>query len=130
MASLSSVLKALPLYGQLPNADRGRYCVTETIRKEPKVAKVDKLRTAARDYPCVLCGKAGKTVAAHCNAVEVKGLGKKAPPWLVAYLCQACHDEVDGRAGKLSKAAKRALWADAYWRTAHLWFRDGLVRLA
>lgn len=103
---------------------------SQPIRKAPKIPKADSLRTAAQNYPCVLCNKTGGTIAAHCNSVEVKGMGKKAPAWLIAYLCTECHDRVDGRAGKLTKAAKRALWADAYWRTTNLWFRDGLVVVA
>lgn len=123
--SLADILAQLPVYGRTADAP---------IRKDPQIAKLDKLRIAAQHYDCVLCGKDKKyTVGAHCDDVSVKGIGKKAPGWLIAYVCGdpgGCHDRMDGRVGKLPKAAKRALWADAYWRTAHLWWRDGLVRMA
>lgn len=123
--SLREVIASLPVYGQP---------VGQVTPKTPKVERIDSLRTAARRYPCVLCGKNKEfTVAAHCNAVQFKGMGKKAPAWMVAYVCGdpgGCHDIIDGRAGKLSKEKKRGLWLEAYWLTVQLWFRDGLVRPA
>lgn len=103
----------------------------QPIRKETTVAKVDKLREAARNYSCVLCAKAKRyTIPAHCNDLRAKGIGKKAPGYMLAYVCSGCHDKIDGRKGKLSKAAKRAMWLEAYWLTVQIWFRDGLVEVA
>jgi hypothetical protein len=101
--------------------------MTLAIPKQAVVARVDKLRLAARDYACVICGTFGSTVAAHCNDVSVKGIGRKAPGYLIAYLCQQCHDQCDGRSGGMDKAAKRALWNEAYWRTARIWFESQMV---
>ena len=103
------------------------------IPKEPVIARVDKLREAAREYPCVLCGRVGYTVAAHCNDMTVKGIGRKAPGYAIAYLCGqpgGCHDRVDGRAGGLAKDQKRGMWNEGYRKTVAIWFRDGLVRVA
>ena len=102
------------------------------IPKMPKVARTDKLKAAARKYPCVLCHREGYTVAAHCNDAVFKGIGKKAPDWMIAYVCGdpgGCHDKIDGRAGGLTLEAKRALWDRAFKLTVNLWFRDGWVRV-
>lgn len=96
--------------------------------KQAKVPRTDKLIWAARNFPCVLCAKHKMyTVAAHCNDVRAKGIGKKAPDWQVAYVCTACHDLIDGRAGGLSLAEKRRMWLEAHWLTVNLWFQHGLV---
>lgn len=90
-----------------------------------------KLRDAAHDYPCVLCGKEGCTVGAHSNALEHgRGASKKTPDYMLAYVCNDCHDLIDGRRGGLPKEEKREMWLRAFARTVALWFRDGLVRVA
>lgn len=99
------------------------------IPKEPVIPKVDKLRVAAGNYACVLCGSEGYTVPAHCNDVTVKGIGRKAPGYAIAYLCWHCHDKVDGRAGGLTKEEKRSMWNEAYRRTVAIWFRDNLINV-
>lgn len=102
-----------------------------TILKEPVVDKVDKLRKAACRYDCVLCGRDKQyTVPAHCNEQEFgKGVGKKTVGFLLAYICDICHDLIDGRRGGLQKNEKRDLWRTAYLRTVWIWFRDGLVKV-
>lgn len=104
------------------------------IPKLPKVARTDKLKAAARKYCCVLCGKHEQyTVPAHCNDGAVKGIGRKAPDWMIAYVCGdpgGCHDLIDGRAGGLSLEEKRAMWDRAYKLTVFLWLRDGWIRVA
>lgn len=102
------------------------------IFKEPVVPKVDKLRKAACNYDCVLCGRdKAYTVPAHCDELEFgKGMGKKTPGFLIAYVCGDCHDIIDGRKGGLSKDEKRHMWRTAYLRTLWIWFRDGLVKVA
>lgn len=103
------------------------------IPKQPVVAKTAKLIAAAQKYPCVLCGREGFTVAAHCNDAVFKGIGRKAADWLVAYVCGqpgGCHDMIDGRAGGLSLDAKRAMWDRAYKFTVNIWMRDGWVKPA
>lgn len=104
------------------------------IQKEKVVPRVDKLRLAAQKYDCVLCGKHKTyTVAAHCNDGQFKGMWRKAPGYMVAYVCGdpgGCHDKIDGRAGGLSRYEKRAMWDEAHKLTVRLWFRDGLVLVA
>jgi hypothetical protein len=88
-----------------------------------------KLLSAARDRPCVLCGSVGTTVAAHSNSLEHgRGMGHKAPDWAIAYVCQSCHDQIDGRSGGLSKDQKRELWLRAFVKTVGVWFLEGIVK--
>lgn len=89
----------------------------------------EKLRKAARDRPCALCSSYGTTVAAHSNALEHgRGIGHKAPDYMVAYVCQDCHDIIDGRKGGLSKEEKREMWMRAWQRTVKVWFEEGIVK--
>ena len=85
-----------------------------------------KLLKAARDLPCMECGKQdGTVVAAHRN--ESKGMGMKNPDWQVAYLCCECHYELDN--GKtMTREERRAMWNRAYVKTVDYWFRNGLVK--
>lgn len=115
----------LAVYGSVSTA------AAKPIRKPPVIASIDKLREAARNYPCVLCGRNKRfTVAAHGNDVTEKGIGKTGPAWALAYLCNVsngCHDHVDGRAGGLKLEEKRSMWNEGHRRTVSIWFRDGLV---
>lgn len=102
--------------------------VPGALLKPDRIPKLDKLRRAASDYPCQLCGRPKEhTVPAHNNDVEWKGIGKKSPGFLIAYVCGFCHDEMDGRSGGLPKEEKRDMWDRAFKRTVAIWFRDGLV---
>lgn len=77
----------------------------------------------------MLCRSEGTTVAAHSNALEHgRGAYHKAPDYFVAYVCQRCHDLIDGRNGGLSQEEKRELWLRAFVRTVALWFERGVVR--
>jgi hypothetical protein len=104
------------------------------IQKEPTIPKVDKLRVAAQEYSCVLCGKDKRhTVAAHCNDAQYKGMWRKAPGYMLAYVCGdpgGCHDQIDGRSGGLTKQAKREMWNEAHKRTVRLWFLHGHVAVS
>ena len=56
------------------------------------------LRDAARDRPCVLCGKDGTTVLAHLPGRFYRmpaGTGQKTHDWLGAHLCADCHTLMD-----------------------------------
>ena len=120
MSAFADAIRSLPVLGAAG--------VDAPIFKDLPVAKLEKLRVAAQLYDCVLCEKDKRhTIPAHCNGVKAKGIGEKAKNYLIAYVCSDCHDLIDGRAGKLTKAAKRALWNEAYWLTVWIWFRDGLV---
>lgn len=88
-----------------------------------------KLLKAAQDRPCVLCGNVGSTVAAHSNSLSHgRGFAHKAPDYYIAYVCQMCHDEIDGRSGGLSKEEKRDKWLSAFIRTVAIWFEEGVVK--
>lgn len=87
-----------------------------------------KLLKAANGRPCVLCGSVGTTVAAHSNSLSHgHGMGYKAPDFYVAYVCQMHHDQIDGRAGGLTREEKRDLWMAAWVKTVDIWFTEGMV---
>lgn len=106
--------------------------IHESYLKLQKPPKLQALLDAARNYCCANCNRNdGTIVAAHCNELALgRGFGHKAPDYLVAYLCHACHDAVDGRAQGLSIAEKRSMWNRAYVVTVSWWWRDGLVKVA
>ncbi len=89
-----------------------------------------KLLASAKDQPCVLCHSSGTTVSAHLRSVEFgSGTGIKCPDYFTAWLCQKCHDMVDGR--RLSMATsvedRKEMWVRAYLRTVQQWFEQGIV---
>jgi len=91
--------------------------------------RLPKLLKAANGRACVLCGATGSTVAAHSNSLQHgRGYAHKSPDYYIAYLCQRCHDEVDGRSGSLSKEEKRERWLSAFVRTVSVWFEEGIVK--
>lgn len=91
-----------------------------------------KLLALAKVCPrCMCCGKAndGTVVAAHSNAQRHgKGTALKAHD-LPAYVCSACHDEIDGRAGHYGRPMREALWADAMFQSFLWLLQDGWLRL-
>lgn len=87
-----------------------------------------KLLRSANGQPCAYCGQIGTTIAAHVRSVELgSGVALKAPDFFVADLCYDCHNQVDGRAGKLSREERMDLWTRAYLRTVARWFAQGVV---
>ena len=99
-----------------------------TALQKVKAFRSKKLTDAAEGRPCVLCGACGTTVAAHSNALSHgRGMGLKAPDFMVAYVCQRHHDLIDGRAGLLAENDKREMWMRAWARTVKLWFDEGIV---
>ena len=87
-----------------------------------------RLLKAAKDQPCVLCHAIGTTVACHLRSVEFgSGTGIKCPDYYTAWLCQSCHNIVDGRTGQLSREKKNEMWIRAYLRTVAQWFEQELV---
>lgn len=102
------------------------------LLKPDQQPKLQKLLDFARHYPCAHCNaKDGTTVAAHCNELALgRGHSHKTPDYLVAYLCQQCHDYVDGRSGALTIAEKRTMWNRAYVVTMSWLFKDGIVKVA
>lgn len=101
----------------------------ETRQRNPRIS-IPKVLKAARGQECVNCGALdGTTVAAHCNDMEFKGIGRKSHDCLVAYLCVRCHAMTDGTLGSLTKEEKRDLWNRAFKRTVVLWFQRGIVKV-
>lgn len=76
---------------------------------------------------CFCCQRPndGTVVAAHSNAQRHgKGIGLKAHD-LPAYVCIACHDEIDGRSGSYGRPMREALWADAMFGSMLWLLQDG-----
>lgn len=87
-----------------------------------------KLLASAEDQPCVLCHSSGTTVAARLRSVEFgSGTGIKCPDYFTAWLCQSCHDLVDGRKGNIPLFERKEMWVRAYLRTVQQWFEQGIV---
>lgn len=79
-----------------------------SLLKSERPAKLQKLLDSARHYPCAHCNGHEGVVAAHCNELALgRGYSHKTPDYLVAYLCQECHDFVDGRRAELPAAVAR-----------------------
>lgn len=98
----------------------------ELRQREPRL-KSKKITGDAKDQDCQNCYRHDETVVnAHCDDMEFRGVGLKSDDALTAWLCGACHDLVDGRAGKLTKGEKRELWDRAFKRTVRQRFRQGL----
>ena len=88
-----------------------------------------KLLKSARDQLCVMCGSMGSTTSAHCNELAFRGMGLKSHDCLVAWLCQDCHDLVDGRTGYLTLEEKREMWRTAFIRTVIRWFEQSIIEV-
>lgn len=76
-----------------------------------------KLLAMAKEVPyCMRCRmpNIGNVVAAHANMQTMgKGMGLKAAD-IPAFLCQSCHDQVDGRENSgMGTREKHAEWAIA-----------------
>lgn len=98
-------------------------------QRQPRL-KIRKITDAARDQSCQSCGaQDGTVVAAHCNDIEFKGIGRKSHDCLVAFLCLRCHAMTDGTLGSLTKDEKRDLWNRAFKRTVVLLFQSGVVKV-
>jgi uncharacterized protein YlaI len=89
-----------------------------------------RLLQLAKEAPCCMyCGmdNYGQVVAAHSNQLQHgKGKGLKAHD-IPAYVCNVCHDQIDGRTNPglidLSRADKERMWYDAMFRTM-LWLLE------
>lgn len=103
-----------------------------SLLKAQPIERTQKLLSAAKNYPCANCNaNNGTIVGAHCNELALgRGFAHKTPDYMVAYLCNDCHDAVDGRSQGLSRDEKRAIWNRAYVVTVSWWFRDKLVEIA
>jgi hypothetical protein len=81
---------------------------------------------------CPLCGAAQPDgcIPAHSNDLEFRGMGLKSSDALVAFICNSCHDIIDGRTRGTPKEEKRALWVKAFLRTMVWLWETGRIKVA
>ena len=86
-----------------------------------------KIRDGANGAPCQYCGlEDGTTVAAHSNQLrDGRGYAHKSSDYRVAYLCHACHHQIDY--GKLSRGEKIEMWEEAHRKTISYIFENEIV---
>lgn len=92
------------------------------------VTRNRRLLDAARDQECAWCRRQdGTVVAAHSNQLRHgKGMGIKAGDQYIAFLCHACHFDID-QGSHLSKEDRRVMWNVAYLRTREILLELGLL---
>ena len=99
---------------------------------------MSKITQSARDEQCqirlpFICnGNPATTVWCHANGSAAgKGIGMKAPDYLGAYGCNACHDVVDGRRRTdMPRSELRAAFADGIFRSQQILEAKGLLKVA
>lgn len=69
------------------------------------------------------------TVLAHYRAVNISGLGIKAPDLLGAWACSACHDEIDRRTHYLPLEAAELAHLEGMARTIAILLREGVIKV-
>ena len=85
----------------------------------------------ANGSPCMLCdADDGTTVPAHSNhQCDGKGMGLKAHD-LVAHLCRACHDVIDGRTpSDFSPAELDLMFYKAVYKTTVWNLKNGFLKV-
>ena len=94
----------------------------------PGPFRSEELRKLAAKAPhCMLCGarNTGNVVACHSNSLrDGKGMGQKAHD-VVAFLCGECHDQIDGRTGRLTEFEKRVRFLEGVNDTMAWLFQSG-----
>jgi len=77
----------------------------------PERVRNDRYRASARDRKCDVCLSEGTTVLAHIAVAGNSGAGLKPSDDESLFLCQHCHDEMDGRSLPAKDQHKaRAVW--------------------
>ena len=88
-------------------------------------------KLAAKAPHCMRCEarNRGDVVGAHSNSLrDGKGMGLKAHD-LVAYLCPACHDLVDERAGGWAREDREREFLRAVYRTVLWLLQEGYLKV-
>lgn len=91
------------------------------------------LKRSAIDCPaCMACGKPNhdghQLCLAHSNELaDGRGAGFKSHDALGALICWDCHDQIDGRKGRLSKEEKHDMHRKARERTLIWWLANGYL---
>ena len=89
------------------------------------MARTTAARKAAKGEPCLIrvpgaCnGDPTRVVGAHYSLGNISGRGLKSPDHMMAYGCDGCHDEIDGRTHVTSftKTQLRLMHAEGVFRT-------------
>lgn len=95
-----------------------------------------KLLDYAKDCPeCMDCGNVNydghQLCAAHIpTGAEFKGTGMKPADNLIAYVCQHCHDSMDGRAKRINIQERMEHWSRAHLRSWVWLMESGRVKVA
>ena len=91
------------------------------------------LRELARGMECqvrlpdICNGNKETTVLAHYRIAGISGFGLKAPDWLGAWSCSACHDAIDRRSHiDLERDYVRFAHAEGVFRTLYLLKKMGV----
>jgi len=90
-----------------------------------KITKSAKGKACMVRIPNVCNFDAETTVFAHRNG---GGMGCKAPDFIGAYACSACHDAVDGRMKtEFTLAERNTMLFEGIFRTQELLYKQGLI---
>ncbi len=89
-----------------------------------------KLLSLAKGQPCVMCGAQDDTVVcAHSNLkTHGKGMGHKAHDGMTAWLCHACHFQLD-QGPLMSKEERRLFTLESICKTYMQLWDQGLIKV-
>lgn len=92
-----------------------------------------KLLALAEECPtCMYCNAPnhGQVVACHFNSIKYgKGMGQKAHD-ITAFMCNLCHDLVDGRSGDLTKQERELVLYEGIYRTFLWLLQEGKIKVS
>jgi hypothetical protein len=96
------------------------------------IARYNKLRSEAQGRNCEIrvpghCLPGNETVVGcHVRMIGVSGIGMKAPDFLIAYGCFACHQIVDGqRKSEFTAEQRRLMLLEGMVRTQVILYQEG-----
>lgn len=98
--------------------------------RNPKLLRLSRGKPCMARIPGVCNANPETTVAAHSNSLRHgKGKGIKAHDCFAAWMCSACHTEVD-QSPRLSREERQEIWQLAFERTIQAAFQSGAVTIA
>ena len=96
--------------------------------RNPKLLKLASKAPRCMNPACGAMNR-GQVVACHSNSLRHgKGTGIKAHD-IPAYLCDHCHDLLDGRTGGLLRAEKERLFLESVYETWLWLMQDGMIKV-